>query len=330
MTQWSPQQAQEWYKKVFPIKGCNYLPRTAVNSLEMWQAETFDPSTITQELGWAARWGYTDLRVFLSFTLWEHDPEGYKARIAAFLDLAQKAGLRTMPILFDDCAFSGREPQLGPQPQPIPGVHNSGWVPSPALSQIEDKSVWPRLEAYVKDIVGSFAQDPKVLVWDLYNEPGNSGMGERSQPLMEAAFRWARATNPSQPLTVGTWYALESAMSLAMLELSDVISFHAYEGPYFTQAKLEFLQRWQRPLLCTEWLHRPFGSSFASILPLFEQYQVGWYQWGLVAGKTQTYQHWGSRPGDPEAQPWQHDVLRPDGRPYNSEELELLSGEVGT
>ena len=48
---WSAQQADDWYAGQPWLVGCNYTPRTAINQLEFWQAETFDPRTIDEELG---------------------------------------------------------------------------------------------------------------------------------------------------------------------------------------------------------------------------------------------------------------------------------------
>jgi hypothetical protein len=50
---WTKEQAHEWYKQWGWLRGCDFIPSTAVNQLEMWQADTFDPSTIDRELGWA-------------------------------------------------------------------------------------------------------------------------------------------------------------------------------------------------------------------------------------------------------------------------------------
>ena len=318
------EKAWEWYENVGPIRGCNYLPRTAVNMTEMWQAETFDPNTIDQELVWAEDAGYNSLRVFLQYLVWKDDPEGFKKRIDEFLTIAYKRGIGTMLIFFCDCAFAGREPYLGKQDDPVPGVHNSGWVPSPGLKRVTDRAVWHDLEKYVKDIVGAFGNDKRVLIWDLYNEPGNSNMGEKSLHLAEAAFAWARATNPSQPLTIGVWADFQSSMSMHLIELSDVVSFHAYDDVDAVKSKIEICQAFGKPLICTEWLRRQVGNTFATILPVFAEYNVGWYHWGLVAGRTQTYMPWGSKKGDAMPTLWQHDVFHPDGKLYDRQEIELI------
>jgi len=321
---WPAEKAWAWYKAVGPICGCNYLPRTAVNTTEMWQRDTFDPKTIDEELGWAQKAGYNSLRVFLQYLVWHDDREGFKERLDRFLAIADRHGMRVMLVPFCDCSFAGKEPYLGKQDDPVPGVHNSGWVPSPGLKRVADASAWPDVERYVTDIVSRFRDDRRVLIWDLYNEPGNSGMGEKSLPLVEAAFRWARDAKPSQPLTVGAWADFASRMSREMMEVSDVVSFHGYDGPEGIRAKIKACQAYGRPVLCTEWLHRQSGNTFSTILPIFAEHGVGAYHWGLAAGRTQTYLHWGSKKGSPMPAVWQHDVFHPDGRPYDPSEFGLL------
>jgi hypothetical protein len=324
MSCWSEDKAHDWYSEVGVIKGCNYLPRTAVNVIEMWQKGTFDPKTIDQEFGWAQKAGYNSVRVFLQYLVWKDDPDGLKKRIEEFLSIANKHDISTMLILFGDCSFGGKQPYLGDQGDPIPGVHNSRWVPSPGHNRVTDKSVWPDLERYVKDIVGSFSKDKRVLIWDLYNEPGNGGMGEKSLPLVEAAFSWAREVAPSQPLTTGAYHSFNSHMTKRIMELSDIISFHGYDIPDRVEDKIKICQSYGRPVICTEWLRRQIGNTFKSILPLFSDNKIGWYNWGLVAGRTQTYMHWGSKPGDPMPEVWQHDIFHEDGTLYDSEEIDLI------
>jgi hypothetical protein len=323
---WSKEEAWGWYEGVGPVRGCNYIPRTAVNQLEMWQAETFDERTIREELGWASALRLNSVRVFLHYLAWEADPEGFKRRLDHFLEIAREHGIRAMLVLFDDCW--NQEPKPGPQEPPVAGVHNSRWAASPGRSRVLDRSCWRKLEEYVKDVVGSFARDSRVLAWDLYNEPGNTGMGERSLPLVEAAFEWAREVEPAQPLTVGLWADYSDHMHKRFAELSDVVSFHTYDPPHAVEAKVRLLLAYDRPLLCTEFLRRQVGNTFAAVLPIFARYRVGWYFWGLVAGKTQTYYDWSCTPENPCFAPpriWQHDLLYPDGTPYDLDEARLLT-----
>ncbi len=324
-SKWSVEQANEWYSHVGVIKGCNYLPRTVINSTEMWQADTFDLPTMAEELTWAQTYGYNSVRVFLPYLVWQANSTGFKTRLDQFLSCADERGINAMFILFDDCAFAGKEPYLGKQDDPVPGVHNSGWTPSPGHARVTDSSVWMSLKAYVQDVVGSFGRDRRVIAWDLYNEPGNAGMGDKSLPLVNAAFDWARETEASQPLTAGVWNMsanFQDAMSQALLEQSDIISFHHYH-PDLAET-IAICKAFQRPLICTEWLHRFYGQTPAIALPVFAQEKVGWYQWGLVAGRTQTYLSWVSKAGDSTPEIWQHDVFHADGTPYDRAELDLV------
>ena len=302
-SRWTPEKAWKWYKGIGPIRGFNYVPRTAVNTTEMWQEETFDPRTIDEELGWAERCGLNSARVFVQYIVYEADPHGLIGRMERFLEIAEKHHLSVMFILFDDCFIP--EPKLGKQPDPIPGVHNSQWTASPGNRRKQPEN-WPALEKYVKDVVGHFARDRRIVAWDLYNEAAAP-----SRPLVEASFAWARAAQPSQPLT-SCWQALD---------LSDVISFHDYGPPNAGQ-----LDRWiaERPALCTECIARGAGSRFDNVLPAFAKRGIGWYMWGLVKGRIQTYYPWGSPKGAAEPKLWHHDLLQPDGTPYRPEEIEQI------
>ncbi len=327
--QWTAERARTWQKEQPWLVGCNFLPSTAVNDVEMWQAETFDSQTIDRELGWAQELGFNSVRVFLNFVVWREDPKGLKRRFAEFLQIAHRRGISVMPILFDDCNFAGRVAAPGKQPDPVPGVHNSQWVSSPPLAMVTNHDAWPELERYVKDMVGGFRADRKIVVWDLYNEPGNSGLGAKSQPLMEAAFAWARTVKPVQPLTTGAWEDLSSPFARRMMGLSDVVSYHGYDSVAGVEAKLKTCAAWGRPVLCTEWLLRRDGNIFETLLPLFRDRKIGCWNWGLVAGRTQTYLPWDSKPNAPEPLQWQHDILRRDGTPFRAKEVQFIKVTTG-
>jgi hypothetical protein len=225
---WSKERAREWSAQQPWLVGCNFIPSTAVNQLEMWQADTFDPATIDRELGFAQGVGMNVVRVFLHDVAWEEDAAGLKQRIGRFLDLAEKHHIRVMFVLFDSCWNDA--PKAGKQPAPKPGVHNSGWLRAPGSARLFDSRTWSGLEGYTKDVVGTFGRDRRVLAWDLFNEPSNSGYLDASVPLLKAVFDWAREANPDQPLTSGLWN--DHAMSNdVMLDNSDVVTFHDYDAP---------------------------------------------------------------------------------------------------
>lgn len=313
---WPAGRARSWYAAQPWLVGCNFLPSTAVNDVEMWQAETFDPATIDRELGWARALGFNSVRVFLNYVVWEADGAGLKQRFDRFLAVADRHGIRTMPVLLDDCNFAGCEARVGRQPDPVPGVHNSRWVSSPPLAMVTDPKAQPRLERYVKDMVGTLANDKRIVVWDLYNEPGNSGLGAKSLPLVEASFRWAREMKPTQPLA-SCWIAEP---------YSDLVNLHGYGPLSAMQDAIARAKRSGRPVLVTEWMARTHKSRFETHLPLFKAEKIACWSWGFVAGRTQTYFPWGSKPtpGASEPRLWFHDVLRRDGTPYSPREIATI------
>ena len=339
---WSPEKANDWYRQQPWLVGSNFIPSDAINQLEMWQAATFNPKEIDQELGWAEAIGMNTMRVFLQDQLWQQDAQGFTKRLDQFLAIAAKHHIRPMFVLFDSCWDP--DPKLGPQHPPIPGVHNSGWVQSPGKAELGDASQYPKLKAYVQGVVGAFANDPRVLAWDLWNEPDNDNDGSYKKielpkkfdyvdKLLPQVFEWARALHPSQPLTSGVWHAdwsdLKKVGTTARIQLeqSDVITFHNYGWPEDFEKKVQSLQHYQRPIICTEYMARSAGSTFDTVLPLALKYKVAAINWGLVAGKTQTYLPWDSwqRPYV-LAQPtvWFHEVFRTDGTPYRTHETELI------
>jgi len=326
---WTPERARAWAGAQPWTLGCNYIPRTAINTLEMWQAATFDPLIIDQELGWAEDLGFNAVRVFLHYLLWQQDPGGFLKRLERFLEIADKHHIATMFVLFDDCWNA--KFALGPQPAPRPGVHNSGWVQCPGPQLLESPERWAILETYTRGVVGFFREDRRVLAWDLYNEPGNSNYGSRSLPLLTNVFAWARAASPRQPLTVGIWDESAELAELNKLQAarSDIISFHSYQTKADAEKRIAALKAYGRPLICTEYMARTAGSRFEDILPLFKANEIGAMNWGFVSGKTQTIFPWGSKEGGPEPAVWFHDVLRPDGAPYLAAEAELIRGLAG-
>src|SRR5574341_1530250 len=172
---WTIDEAQEWYAARDWIVGCNYIPKTAVNQLEMWQADTFDPETIDQEMGWARDVGFNAARVFLHDLLWSTDKSGFVHRLDDFLGIASRHGISVMFVLLD--GVWDPMPRAGQQRSPRPRIHNSGWVQSPGAEALGDPSHDSALVDYVRGIVHYFRDDPRILAWDLFNEPDNPNRG---------------------------------------------------------------------------------------------------------------------------------------------------------
>lgn len=347
---WPEQKANAWYAEQPWLVGSNYIPKSAINELEMWQADTFDADQIDKELGWAEAMGMNTMRVFLHDLLWQQDSAGFTKRIDHFLAIAARHHIRPIFVLFDSCWDP--LPHLGPQHPPIPGVHNSGWVQSPGAAALNDPQQYPRLKTYVLGVVGAFAKDDRVLAWDVWNEPGADNAGSypkqelkyqdkvaRVSALLPQAFAWAREANPAQPLTSGVWdidvsldVNKQTELQQIQMRESDVITFHNYSWPENFRREVQWLRRSNRPVICTEYMARSAGSTFDTILPVAKEERVGAINWGFVVGKTQTNLPWDSwqRPYVlQQPQIWFHEVLRGDGTPYRQAEVDLIRQLTG-
>jgi endo-1,4-beta-mannosidase len=320
---WTAEKANAWYSEHKWLTGANYIPATAINQLEMWQADSFDPATIDKELGWAEGIGFNTLRVFLHSVAWKSDADGFKKRMDQFLSIADKHHIQPLFVFFDDCW--NKEPKAGKQPIPKTGMHNSGWVQDPGQPASADTANFATLEKYVKDVLQTFAHDKRILLWDLYNEPGNNGKGNTTIPLLTKIFEWARAVNPDQPVTAGLWDWNLGDLNVLQVSNSDIITYHNYDELAQHQRVVSILKSFGKPLICTEYMARTRNSRFATILPMLKKENVGAINWGFVDGKTNTIYAWDTPLAD-GSQPveWFHDIFRKDGTPYREDETNLI------
>ena len=325
---WSKEKARTWYAKQGWLRGSNFIPSTAINQLEMWQAATFDPKTIDRELGYAQSIGFNAMRVFLHHVAWQEDKEGFKNRMKQYLSIAGKHHIKTIFVFFDDCWNDTYH--AGKQPAPKTGIHNSGWLRDPGSLYHTEPLLGDTLEQYVKDILTTFKHDNRIILWDLFNEPGNSSNGYKSLPLLEKTFLWAREINPDQPLSAGLWNPELKELNTYQLANSDIITYHNYDKEPEHAKVIDSLKPYGRPLICTEYMARTRGSLFSNIMPLLKKENVGAINWGLVAGKTNTIYAWDTpMPDGAEPKVWFHDIFRPDGMPYSKDEIKLIKSLTG-
>lgn len=325
---WTEQQANEWYKQWGWLRGADFIPSTAINQLEMWQAESFDTATINKELGFAESIGMNAMRVYLHHLAWEVDRDGFKQRMKTYLDIADKHHIATLFVFFDDC-WNPTYTQ-GKQPDPKPGVHNSGWIRDPGDLYHTDSTLVVKLEEYVKDVLTTFKDDKRIILWDVYNEPGNSNYGNKSMALLEKAFQWGRQVNPSQPLSAGVWRFDLKDLNAYQLATSDVITYHNYQDEKEHRVCIDSLQKLNRPLLCTEYMARTRGSRFENIMPMLKADTIAAINWGLVSGKTNTMYAWDTPvPDGSEPKIWFHDIFRKDGSVFSKEEVALIKKLTG-
>ncbi|RLD81928.1 MAG: 1,4-beta-xylanase [Bacteroidetes bacterium] len=344
---WTVEKANKWYDNHDWIVGCNYVPANAINQIEMWQKDTFSPKLIDKELAWAEEIGFNTLRVFLHYLPWKEDTAGYYQRFDQFLTICEKHNISVAIVFFDDVWHP--IPKSGKQPEPIKGIHNSGWVQCPGKEILQNLPMYEEsLKAYVQQTIQRYKQDERVLIWDLYNEPGNKNNAsygdielkkkkEFSLALLKKVFQWAREINPDQPITSGIWTAGNvqpknfSKIDKFCFEHSDIISFHTYSNKKRSQKLIRTLKASKRPLICTEYMARTAGSTFEGILPLFKKHNVAAYNWGFVAGKSNTIYPWKSweNPFDTEPEIWFHDIFRQDGTPFSEKEINLIKELTG-
>lgn len=320
---WSIEKAHNWYTQHDWMTGANFNPSTAINQLEMWQEATFDPETIDRELGFAEGIGFNTIRVYLHSLAYKTDPKGFKKRMETYLDTADKHGIKTMFVIFDD--VWGKTPKKGKQPDPVTGTHNSGWVQDPGDPASKEEKNFVGLEIYVKDILKTFGDDKRILMWDLYNEPGNTGKLTSSLPLLKNVFTWAREINPSQPLTAGLWAWDFHELNAFQALNSDILTYHDYNDEKHHQHVINLLKSHGRPMICTEYMARTYNSRFSNILPILLKENIGAINWGLVDGKSNTKYAWDT-PIEDGGEPieWFHEVFRIDGTPYRQDEADLI------
>jgi hypothetical protein len=325
---WSKEKANEWYAAKGWLRGSNFIPSTAINQLEMWQKESFDSATIDRELGYAEGIGFNAMRVFLHHVAWQVDQQGFMQRMNTYLSIADKHHIGTIFVFFDDCWNDHYK--AGTQPAPKTGVHNSGWIRDPGTLYYTEPKLTDTLEMYVKDVLTTFKNDKRILLWDVYNEPGNSQYGNKSLNLLQKVFMWGRQINPDQPLSAGLWNPDLKDLNKFQLENDDVITYHNYSNEVEHAKVIDSLKKYERPLICTEYMARTRGSLFSNIMPLLKKENVGAINWGLVTGKTNTMYAWDTpMPGGEEPKVWFHDIFRKDGTPYREDEIKLIKSLTG-
>ena len=344
-SRWTVERANAWYAAQPWLVGANFVPSTAINQLEMWQAGTFDPATIDRELGYAQSIGMNTMRVFLHDIPWREDADGFFQRIDQFLAICNRHHIRPLFVIFD--GVWNPYPKPGKQPDPVPGVHNSGWVQSPGREYLESPEKQDELKPYVIGLLTRYKQDSRVLAWDLFNEPDNPNRqaygidGTKTElpeadkekfatQLLRKTFAWVREVNPSQPVTVGVWLGdyvnHPTELQKLCLDESDVISFHNYDAPPEMRKRIEGLEKLGRPLFCTEYMARGNNSTFQGILPILKKHHIAAYNWGLVNGKSNTIYPWDSWVKSYTNEPavWFHDIFRADGTPFSRAEVNLI------
>jgi hypothetical protein len=325
---WSEEKAWNWYHQQPWLCGFNYIPAYAINYTAMWDKTSFDANAIDKELALAEKTGMNVLRAVLQYAVYADDADYFLKTLNKFLTICDKHHIKMVPALFDDCVFGiNSDPHVGKQPEPLKGWYAWAWSPSPGHSMVVDTTTYPKLGAYVKAVMGRFKNDQRILFWDLYNEPTNGGLGTTTLALLKKVVEWARSVQPSQPMSIDV-FDRNKRLNDIVFAASDIITFHNYGNKEELIKQINELKEHNRPVINTEWMNRPNGSTIDANLSVFYNKKVGCMLWGLVNGKTQTDLPWGHRPGDPAPKVWQHDLYRGDFTPYDKNEIETLKKNI--
>ena len=238
-------------------------------------------------------------------------------------------------------------------------MHNNGWLKSPGrklLAAYAENTISAgdkaRLKDYIQGLMTRYADDKRIVMWDIYNEPGQCN---QTPILLADAWKWAREINPSQPLTGCTFGCARADCREMNGANSDIVSYHCYSTKGHKENIAELKAKYvQRPVVCTEYMSRP-SSTFRGDLPILKEAHVGAINWGFVNGKTGCVFGWGTtqrfeklmnapgrtfaqaeqqlhlqfdlpKPGEnyPEPKVWFHEIFRVDGTPFDQKEVDFI------
>lgn len=298
--QGSEKEAWEWEKKVGVIKGFN-APFEAYPGMKM-----------TEILEKAASLGYNSIRTWLP-----SDAEQCVKFLHRLLDDASENHLTLSPVL-----------------------NLYGYFALPDKVKATKK-----IKNYLSKVIGEFRDDPRIIFWDFVNEPAlrysQIGTSWEKEALGQIEWsknivKWARESDLAQPITTSALFLTEhvyddNKVHRALKELaamSDVHNFHLYDLSVNRMKAIDDMvallkSLGNRPIICTEAVARTRGGTFARSLTVFSKYHIHFYNWGMYTNDRNWDVAWGLSSFEPY-EPWFHDVLHPDGYPYDWRDIKLV------
>lgn len=165
--------------RVFPdqlwtdIRGFNFMPTYAVNSVELWR--DYDYYAIERELAVAARTGdFNTVRVSLSYEVWAHNSTLFGNRLQHFVATAFSRGMRTVPVVFDMTQHPNvpRCTLHAVNPDEIEDTRKC-WYPSPSYTRSDDIDWWvTEGHSYMNWLIEALPSTlPGMFVWDVVSSP---------------------------------------------------------------------------------------------------------------------------------------------------------------
>ena len=344
---WTVEEANAWYGRLGWLRGCNFIGSDCANRLDMWQRYKCEEklATADRELELAKKIGFNTVRLWANFDVYYAEPESFMDIFERYISLCHKHNQKVMIVLgYEEDLPRGDifvPKEMGEQAYAL-GFHQGRFPLSEEQKAMEPHHYmeYPELKdtfiEMVRRIVGKYRDDERIICWNVWNEPGIL-RGERTIEFLDTLFSVIRNEDPIQPLCADIWRGFndgkpQSKEEAHALELSDVISFHSYSEYRWFLENLSELKKLGRPVFVTEWLHRIFHNNVAEIYPLLYIENVANYCWGFVVGKTQTNEPWSGmwdwyeegKGANYDFTKWQHDLFRPNLRPYDPREIDLI------
>jgi hypothetical protein len=302
----SPSSQRDWTW----VQGAVFVPTNAVNEAQQW--DEYDPAVNDRELRLASVYGINVVRVYLHYYVYLKKKGPFLASIEDFLGRADKYGIRTEFVFFDDCWNQPPKDLLSADyhyPAPVPGVHNSRWLVGPG-DDVRNHYEQHRagLKAYVQDVVNAHRADRRVAFWEIYNEPNKS---EATTRLERDALGWIKETGSAIPVTA-------TGGEFSGGPFSDFPSWHKYGG---------YALLGDSRSLCTECMNRQ-GQSVPGVVSHFRG-NVGYIMWEFGIGRDNCRFAWGDKPDHPRKDepptPF-HGIVYPDGHPWSLADARALLG----
>ena len=227
-------------------------------------------------------------------------------------------------------------------------AESCGMTISPVLSlqreyfndKENEKENLKKAEELVKTLIRPFANDERIVLWDIWNEPGfKTGDPEtfREMEWLEKMVHWCREENLCQPITASIIWDPDRDADVSsptwekrrqVEAMMDLHNFHSYDCARNFGAEIDYtLDRIRkisnRPIVCTEAMIRVNGSSVQRTLPVFAREHVHVYLWGLYNNDWNWSVKWGRSTYD-AFDPMFHDFLWADGDAYDAREFPFI------
>ncbi len=295
------------------IKGANYIPSYARNSVEIWR--DYDKDIVEKELGYAKRLGLNSVRVFLSHVVYKNDPSKFLENLLHLVRFSNTLGIYTMPVVWDSC-FREDEPTID--------LDDNRWYPNPGVMYLTEEH-WDGQKEYAMDIINLLDNEPGLLMWDIHNEPTvTTYIEEYTGKELEEHTRiiWTYVKhycdffreNSNSFVTVGT---AKPADIDIIADHCDVLSFHDYshtKGQVDSEFKLakKLGEKYGKAVFCSEMSCNSRANPYDITIEIANNNELGYFMWELMIGRS----FWNDR----------HGIVYPDGTVRDPGTVAALQG----